>query len=104
MSVLRRLPLLALPFVITACNASEENVEQVKTAVEAAPTQAYDIKALTQRFEKIGVKVTDVVPSDIDGLVEFKPIAVLFSRLHRVITLSQVRFTHWMRTANSATY
>ena len=24
MSVLRRLPLLALPFVITACNASEE--------------------------------------------------------------------------------
>ena len=70
MSVLRRLPLLALPFFITACNASEENVEQVKTAVEAAPTQAYDIKALTQRFEKIGVKVTDVVPSDIDGLVE----------------------------------
>lgn len=70
MSVLRRLPLLALPFVITACNASEESVEKAATAVEAAPTQAYDIKALTKRFEKIGVKVIDVVPSDIDGLIE----------------------------------
>lgn len=70
MSVLRRLPLLALPLIITACNASEAKVEPTSTAVEVAPAQAIDTEALTQRFEKIGIKVDKIVPSDIDGLLE----------------------------------
>ncbi|MFA0013437.1 thiol:disulfide interchange protein [Vibrio lentus] len=72
MSVLRRLPLLALPLMITACNASEAKVEQTSTAVEAASTQAVDTAALTKRFEKIGIKVEKIVPSDIDGLLEIQ--------------------------------
>lgn len=52
MSVLRRLPLLALPLMITACNASEAKVEQTSTAAEVAPAQAIDTAALTKRFEK----------------------------------------------------
>lgn len=70
MSVLRRLPLLALPLMITACNASEAKVEPTSTAVEAASAQAIDTAALTKRFEKIGIKVDKIVPSDIDGLLE----------------------------------
>ncbi|MEZ9065038.1 thioredoxin fold domain-containing protein [Vibrio atlanticus] len=70
MSVLRCLPLLALPLMITACNASEAKVETTSTAVEAAPAQAIDTAALTKRFEKIGIKVDKIVPSDIDGLLE----------------------------------
>ena len=50
MSVLRRLPLLALPLMITACNASEAKVETTSTAVEAAPAQAIDTAALNKRF------------------------------------------------------
>lgn len=72
MSVLRRLPLLALPLMITACNASEAKVEQTSTAVEAASAQAVDTAALTKRFEKIGIKVEKIVPSDIDGLLEIQ--------------------------------
>ena len=72
MSVLRRLPLLALPLMITACNASEAKVEQTSTAVEVASAQAVDTAALTKRFEKIGIKVEKIVPSDIDGLLEIQ--------------------------------
>ncbi|MEZ8922747.1 thioredoxin fold domain-containing protein [Vibrio cyclitrophicus] len=70
MSVLRRLPLLAFPLMITACNASEAKVEPTSTAVEVASAQAIDTAALTKRFEKIGIKVDKIVPSDIDGLLE----------------------------------
>ena len=70
MSVLRRLPLLAFPLMITACNASEAKVEPASTAVEVASAQAIDTAALTKRFEKIGIKVDKIVPSDIDGLLE----------------------------------
>ena len=72
MSVLRRLPLLALPLMITACNASETKVVQTSTAVEVAPSQAVDTAALTKRFEKIGIKIEKIVPSDIDGLLEIQ--------------------------------
>ncbi|PTO64797.1 thioredoxin fold domain-containing protein [Vibrio splendidus] len=72
MSVLRRLSLLVLPLMITACNASEAKVEQTSTAVEVAPAQAIDAAALTKRFEKIGIKVEKIVPSDIDGLLEIQ--------------------------------
>ncbi|MEZ9265216.1 thioredoxin fold domain-containing protein [Vibrio splendidus] len=72
MSVLRRLPLLVLPLMITACNASEAKVEQTSTAVEVAPAQVIDTAALTKRFEKIGIKVEKIVPSDIDGLLEIQ--------------------------------
>ena len=72
MSVLRRLPLSVLPLMITACNASEAKVEQTSTAVEVAPAQAIDTAALTKRFEKIGIKVEKIVPSDIDGLLEIQ--------------------------------
>ncbi|MDD1824395.1 thioredoxin fold domain-containing protein [Photobacterium sp. ZSDE20] len=72
MSVLRRLPLLALPLMITACNASEAKVEQTSIAAEVAPAQAIDTAALTKRFEKIGIKVDKIVPSDIDGLLEIQ--------------------------------
>ncbi|MEZ9566483.1 thioredoxin fold domain-containing protein [Vibrio artabrorum] len=70
MSVLRRLPLLVLPLMITACNASEAKVETTSTAVEAVPAQVIDTAALTKRFEKIGIKVDKIIPSDIDGLLE----------------------------------
>ena len=72
MSVLRRLPLLALPLMITACNASEVKVEQTTTAAEVASAQDIDTAALTKRFEKIGIKVNKIVPSDIDGLLEIQ--------------------------------
>ena len=72
MSVLRRLPLLVLPLMITACNASEAKVEQTSTAVEVAPAQVIDTEALTKRFEKIGIKIEKIVPSDIDGLLEIQ--------------------------------
>lgn len=70
MSVLRRLPLLALPLMMTACNASEAKVEPTSTAVEVASAQEIDTAALTKRFEKIGIRVDKIVPSDIDGLLE----------------------------------
>ncbi|MEZ8833461.1 thioredoxin fold domain-containing protein [Vibrio cyclitrophicus] len=70
MSVLRRLPLLAFPLMIAACNASEAKVEPTSTTVEVASAQAIDTAALTKRFEKIGIKVDKIVPSDIDGLLE----------------------------------
>lgn len=86
MSVLRRLPLLALPLMITACNASEAKVETTSTAVEAAPAQAIDTAALTKRFEKIGIKVDKIVPSDIDGLLEVQTNSGIIFLLQRVIT------------------
>ena len=46
MSVLRRLPLLALPLMMTACNASEAKVEQTSTAVEVASAQAVDLSLI----------------------------------------------------------
>jgi thiol:disulfide interchange protein DsbC len=56
--------------MITACNASEVKVEQTSTAIEVVPTQTIDTAALTKRFEKIGIKIEKIVPSDIDGLLE----------------------------------
>ena len=70
MSVLRRLPLLALPLMITACNASEAKVEQTTTAAEVASAQDIDTAALTKRFEKIGIKVNKIVPSDLPVLLQ----------------------------------
>ncbi|MDN3614117.1 thioredoxin fold domain-containing protein [Vibrio gallaecicus] len=77
MSVLRRLPLLALPFFITACNASEETkkVDETQVTESQASAQPSDVseaitKSLTTRFEKIGIKVLKIIPSDIDGLLE----------------------------------
>ncbi len=72
MSVLRRLPILALPFFVAACNA--ENANDVSTENTAAPVAAQatsmNKEALIQRFAKLRLDVQDVVPSDIDGLVE----------------------------------
>ncbi|PMH39748.1 thiol:disulfide interchange protein [Vibrio sp. 10N.286.49.B3] len=82
MSVLRRLPLLTLPFLLTACNgeagASTVKAEEVKpTSVQSVDV---DLAALTARFSKIGVEVINVTPSDVDGLVEIQTTGgVLFS-------------------------
>lgn len=57
MSVLRRMTLLTLPFLLAAQTAS---------AAEAK----FDKEQLEQRFAKLGLEVKDVVPAEIDGLVE----------------------------------
>ncbi len=73
MSVLRRLPLLALPLMITACNASEAKVEQTSTAVEAASLISCWYSRVNKALWKIpGIKVEKIVPSDIDGLLEIQ--------------------------------
>ncbi|MGF1752447.1 thioredoxin fold domain-containing protein [Vibrio makurazakiensis] len=89
MSVLRRLPLLTLPLLLAACNGAEETTTtETAKAAENAPavteqandTQAdatatssdFDLQALTTRFEKIGIKIVKIIPSDIDGLLEIQ--------------------------------
>jgi len=57
MSVLRRITLLTLPLVFAAQSALANEVKFDKAALEA-------------RFSKLGLEVQDVVPSDVDGLVE----------------------------------
>lgn len=57
MSVLRRMTLLTLPFLLAA---------QTVSAAEAK----FDKGQLEQRFAKLGLEVKDVVPAEIDGLVE----------------------------------
>ncbi|EKO3451381.1 bifunctional protein-disulfide isomerase/oxidoreductase DsbC [Vibrio fluvialis] len=64
MKILRRLSLLLLPFVAVACNA-----ETVSADKPAAQVQI-DKSVFEKRFAKLGLDVMDVVPSDIDGLVE----------------------------------
>lgn len=78
MSVLRRLPLLTLPLLLAACNGADESTTNEPTA-SVAETKAvavesgdFDLQALTARFEKIGIKVMNVVPSDIQGLLEIQ--------------------------------
>lgn len=56
MSVLRRVTLLALPLLL----AGQASAAEVKI----------DKEQLEQRFAKLGLQVNDVVPADIDGLVE----------------------------------
>lgn len=58
MSVLRRMTLLALPFFAAASFANASSETQINKA------------ELAERFAKLGLQVTDVVPSDIKGLVE----------------------------------
>ncbi|EGA65328.1 thioredoxin fold domain-containing protein [Vibrio brasiliensis] len=57
MSVLRRMTLLTLPFLLAA---------QTVSAAEAK----FDKEQLEQRFAKLGLEVKDVVPAEVDGLVE----------------------------------
>ncbi|UUM30213.1 thioredoxin fold domain-containing protein [Vibrio japonicus] len=56
MSVLRRVTLLTLPFLM----AGQVSAAEVKI----------DKEQLEQRFSKLGLQVNDAVPADIDGLVE----------------------------------
>ncbi|WP_434997624.1 bifunctional protein-disulfide isomerase/oxidoreductase DsbC [Vibrio scophthalmi] len=58
MSVLRRMTLLALPFFAAASFANVSSETQINKA------------ELAERFAKLGLQVTDVVPADIKGLVE----------------------------------
>ncbi|MBW3697080.1 thiol:disulfide interchange protein [Vibrio sp. T187] len=95
MSVLRRLPLLTLPILLAACNGAEDTASVDKTeapqesatkVTQTEPVQAgsteFDAKALTARFEKIGIKVSNIVPSDIEGLLEIQTNSgVIFSSL-----------------------
>ncbi|WP_162047172.1 bifunctional protein-disulfide isomerase/oxidoreductase DsbC [Vibrio taketomensis] len=56
MSVLRRMTLLALPLLAVSSFASAQvEIDKAK---------------LADRFSKLGLQITDVVPADIDGLVE----------------------------------
>jgi len=57
MSVLRRMTLLTLPFLLAA---------QTVSAAEAK----FDKEQLEQRFAKLGLEVKAVVPAEVDGLVE----------------------------------
>lgn len=83
MSVLRRLTLLSLPFFVTACGAEESQPSQATpaTVVEAAAaSSAADEAAIRERFAKIGIEVSEVVASDIAGLVEVRtPGGILFA-------------------------
>ncbi|KJY83624.1 thiol:disulfide interchange protein [Vibrio galatheae] len=78
MSVLRRLPLIALPVLLAACGA--ENAASTETArqdqqddqvvVSEAGALTGEAKMYAEKFSKLGVKVISVKPSDIDGLME----------------------------------
>ncbi|WP_367987317.1 bifunctional protein-disulfide isomerase/oxidoreductase DsbC [Vibrio sp. NTOU-M3] len=72
MSVLRRLPILALPLFVAACNADDTNQEQVKATAAPVATQAseFNKEELIERFSKLRLNVEDVIPSEIEGLVE----------------------------------
>ncbi|MBA5762162.1 bifunctional protein-disulfide isomerase/oxidoreductase DsbC [Vibrio sp. 404] len=60
MSVLRRMTLLALPLLAVSSFASANTDSEFNKA------------ELAERFAKLGLQVTDVVPADIKGLVEVK--------------------------------
>ncbi|GAB2668696.1 bifunctional protein-disulfide isomerase/oxidoreductase DsbC [Vibrio panuliri] len=60
MSVLRRMTLLALPFLAVSSFAS------------ASVDSDFNKAELTERFAKLGLQVDDVVPADINGLVEIQ--------------------------------
>ncbi|WP_428771446.1 thioredoxin fold domain-containing protein [Vibrio sp.] len=72
MRVLRRFPLLLLPFFVSACYAestpdvAQNSQEQAKAAI------TIDQAAFEQRFAPLGLTITEIVPSDIDGLVEVR--------------------------------
>ncbi|MBY6197146.1 bifunctional protein-disulfide isomerase/oxidoreductase DsbC [Vibrio hangzhouensis] len=75
MSVLRRLTLLSLPLFVTACGAEESQTTpatQPAAAVAAEVSTQADESAIRARFAKIGIEISEVVPSDIQGLVEVR--------------------------------
>ncbi|WCE30219.1 thioredoxin fold domain-containing protein [Vibrio sp. SCSIO 43137] len=82
MSILRRLTLLALPALVTACNAEEVKTETTESAAPQAATQnlevAYDEARLKARFEKMGVVVNSIAPATFSGLVEVDTDSGLF--------------------------
>lgn len=57
MSVLRRMTLLTLPFILATQTVSATEVK-------------FDKELLEQRFAKLGLEVKDVVPAEVEGLVE----------------------------------
>ncbi|MFM2588856.1 thioredoxin fold domain-containing protein [Vibrio sp. TBV020] len=57
MSVLRRMTLLTLPLLLATQSVSANEVK-------------FDKAQLEERFQKLGLEVKEVVPADIDGLVE----------------------------------
>ncbi|MCG9574723.1 thioredoxin fold domain-containing protein [Vibrio tubiashii] len=59
MSVLRRMTLLTLPFLLATQTVSAGDVK-------------FDKAQLEEHFAKLGLEVKDVVPADIDGLVEIQ--------------------------------
>ncbi|WP_394150814.1 bifunctional protein-disulfide isomerase/oxidoreductase DsbC [Vibrio maritimus] len=83
MSVLRRLTLLSLPFIVTACGAEETQATQaapVPAAVAAEMNTQADEAAIRDRFAKIGIEISEIVPSDIPGLMEVRtPGGILFA-------------------------
>ncbi|MGY3570744.1 thioredoxin fold domain-containing protein [Vibrio paucivorans] len=79
MSVLRRLPLIALPLLLAACSeenkpaeaAEQQPAQTDNTAVASKEGQLTgEAKQFQDKFSKLGLKVLSVKPSDIDGLVE----------------------------------
>ncbi len=72
MSVLRRLTLLILPFLTVACNADDSASTSTDVKVETQAELKIDKELFSQRFEKLGMPVIDVMPSSVPGLVEVK--------------------------------
>ncbi|MCW8347880.1 bifunctional protein-disulfide isomerase/oxidoreductase DsbC [Vibrio sp. ZSDZ65] len=72
MSVMRCLTLFSLPFFVTACGAEESQPTSPPAKVEVAATMSADEAAIKSRFAKIGIEVLEVVPSDINGLMEVR--------------------------------
>ncbi|GEM74178.1 bifunctional protein-disulfide isomerase/oxidoreductase DsbC [Vibrio sagamiensis] len=82
MSVLRRLTLMSLPLLISACGAEEEKVTTEAPVQQAAPAakQTSDQSELRTQLSKLGVSILNIQPSDIDGLMEVQTNGgVLFS-------------------------
>ncbi|RZQ21042.1 bifunctional protein-disulfide isomerase/oxidoreductase DsbC [Vibrio vulnificus] len=73
MSVLRRLTLLTLPLFVTACGAEESQaVETAQPTAQVVANTHFDSEALKARFSKLGLNITDIQPSDVEGLVEIQ--------------------------------
>ncbi|MCL9775179.1 bifunctional protein-disulfide isomerase/oxidoreductase DsbC [Vibrio methylphosphonaticus] len=72
MSVMRCLTLFSLPFFVTACGAEESQPTSQPAKVEVAAPVSADETEIVSRFAKIGIEVLEVVPSDIQGLMEVR--------------------------------
>jgi thiol:disulfide interchange protein DsbC len=73
MSVLRRITLLTLPFLVAACGVEESQATTHTAAQPAvASTQSFDEDALKAKFAKLGLAVNEVKASDVAGLVEIQ--------------------------------